>query len=220
MLRRRATREAGAAGGTMTSARLHDQIGFILEIDKLKGILRRSYLVDGSRRENSAEHSWHVAVMAVVLAEHANEPVDVGRVVKMLRVHDIVEVDAGDTFVYDTAAAGAKIERERRAAERLFGLLPGAQGEELRSLWEEFEAAGTPEARFAAALDRLMPVLHNVHTRGRSWREHGVTADRVIGRNVRISEGSRELWEYARGLIEKAVESGHLFPAPDPRQGA
>jgi putative hydrolase of HD superfamily len=218
MLGRRATCEAGAAGGTMTSDRLRDQIRFILEIDKLKGILRRSYLVDESRRENSAEHSWHVAVMAVVLAEHANEPVDVGRVVRMLLVHDIVEVDAGDTFVYDTAGADAKAEREQRAAERLFGLLPGEQGDELRSLWEEFEVANTPDARFAAALDRLMPVLHNVHTRGRSWREHGITADRVVGRNIRMAEGSRKLWEYARGLIENAVESGHLPPASHPQQ--
>jgi putative hydrolase of HD superfamily len=220
MLRRRATREAGAAGGTMTNDRLHDQIRFILEIDKLKGVLRRSYLVDETRRENSAEHSWHVAVMAIVLAEYANEPVDVSRVVRMLLVHDIVEVDAGDTFVYDTAGADAKADREWRAAERLFGLLPGEQGDELRSLWEEFESARTPDARFAAALDRMMPVLHNIHTGGRAWRENGVTADMVIGRNSRMADGSRELWEYARGLIERAVESGDLPPAPNSQQGA
>ena len=198
----------------MASDRLHDQIRFILEIDRLKGVLRRSYLLDGSRRENSAEHSWHVAVMAAVLAEHANEPVDIGRVVRMLLAHDIVEVDAGDTFAYDDAGAESKAERERQAAARIFGLLPRDQGDELRLLWEEFDAARTADARFAAALDRLMPVLHNVHTRGRSWREHGVTADRVIGRNARMADGSRELWEYARGLIESAVESGALAAGP------
>ena len=197
----------------MTSDRLRDQVGFILEIDKLKGVVRRTYLVDGSRRENSAEHSWHVAVMAAVLAEHADEPVDAARVVRMLLVHDVVEVDAGDTFVYDTAAAESKAERERAAARRIFGLLPHDQGAELRALWEEFEAARTPDARFAAALDRMMPVLHNLHTGGRAWRENGVTADMVLARNRRIEEGSRALWEYLRAEIEGAVARGDLAPA-------
>ena len=201
----------------MTDERLQRQLRFILEIDKLKGVLRRSYLVGADRRENSAEHSWHVAVMAVVLAEHAGAPVDVGRVVTMLLVHDIVEVDAGDTYVYDPAAGADKAERERRAAERLFGLLPPDQGGELRALWEEFEAAATADARFAAALDRLMPVLHNIHTGGRSWREHGITADRVIGRKVRMRDGSEELWRYARALIEAAVAEGSLAPPAEPR---
>ena len=204
----------------MASDRLRDQVRFILEIDQLKGVLRRTYLVDGTRRENSAEHSWHVAMMATVLAEHANEPVDAGRVARMLLVHDIVEVDAGDTFVYDTAGAESKAERERAAAERIFGLLPSDQRAELRALWEEFEAASTPDARFAAALDRMMPVLHNIHTGGRAWRENSVTADMVISRNSRIAEGSRALWEYVRGLIEKAVETGHLAPPPKAGQGA
>jgi putative hydrolase of HD superfamily len=204
----------------MTGDRLNDQIRFILEIDKLKGVLRRTYLADGSRRENSAEHSWHVAMMAMVLAEHANEPVDVGRVVRMLLVHDIVEVDAGDTFVYDTVGAESKADRERRAADRIFGLLPTEQGSDVRALWEEFEAARTPDARFAAALDRMMPVLHNVHTGGRAWRENSVTADMVIGRNRRIADGSRTLWEYVRGLIERAVERGHLAPPHEPGPGA
>ncbi len=198
----------------MTSDRLDDQLRFILEIDRLKGVLRRTYLLDGTRRENSAEHSWHVAVMAAVLAEHANEAVDVGRVVRMLLVHDVVEVDAGDTFVYDRDAARSKAERERRAADRIFGLLPPDQRAELRALWEEYEAAETADARFAAALDRMMPVLHNIHTEGRAWRENGVTADMVIGRNSRIAEGSRVLWERVRALIGKAVERGHLAPAP------
>ncbi len=199
----------------MASDRLRDQVRFILEIDKLKGVLRRTYLVDGTRRENSAEHSWHVAVMATVLAEHANEPVDAGRVARMLLVHDIVEVDAGDTFVYDTAGAESKAERERAAADRVFGLLPSDQRAELRSLWEEFEAVSSPDARFAAALDRMMPVLHNIHTGGRAWRENSVTADMVISRNSRMAEGSVALWEYLRGEIEGAVERGHLAPPRD-----
>ena len=197
----------------MSDERLERQIGFILEIDRLKGVLRQSYLVGADRRENSAEHSWHLAMMAVVLAEHANEPVDVAKVVGMLLVHDLVEVDAGDTYVYDAGAVAGQAERERRAADRVFGLLPGDQGSELRGLWEEFEAAATPEARFARALDRLMPVLHNVHTGGRSWREHGITAEQVIGRNGRIADGSRELWDYALGLIVSAFANGRLGPA-------
>ena len=200
----------------MDDDRLQRQLRFILEIDRLKAVVRRSYLVGTDRRENSAEHSWYVAVMAVVLAEHANAKVDVGRVVTMLLVHDVVEVDAGDTYVYDPAGAADKGERERRAAARLFGLLPPDQGAELRALWHEFEAAESADARFAAALDRLVPVLHNVHTGGRSWREHGITADQVIGRNRRIAEGSEALWRHARALIEAAVAEGKLAPAAAP----
>ena len=194
----------------MSTERLERQINFILEIDALKGVLRQSYLLGAARRENAAEHSWHVAVMAVVLAEHANEPVDPARVAMMMLIHDIVEVDAGDTYVYDESGAGGKEERERAAADRLFGVLPADQAAELRALWEEFESCRTAEARFAAALDRLMPVLHNIHTAGRSWREHGITADRVISRNSTMREGSEALWEYARSLSEGAVAKGHL----------
>lgn len=200
----------------MDDDRLQRQLRFILEIDRLKAVVRQSYLVGAERRENSAEHSWHVAVMAMVLAEHANARVDVGRVVTMLLVHDVVEVDAGDTYVYDPAGAADKAERERRAAARLFGLLPPDQGAELRALWQEFEAAESADARFAAALDRLMPVLHNVHTGGRSWREHGITADQVIGRNRGIAEGSEALWRHARAMIEAAVAEGKLAPAAAP----
>jgi putative hydrolase of HD superfamily len=196
----------------MADERLDQQIRFILEIDALKSVMRRSHLVGADRPENSAEHSWHVAVMALLLAEHANERVDTSRVVRMLLIHDVVEVDAGDTYVYDTVGAEARAEREAQAADRLFGMLPEDQGRELRALWEEFEGGLTADARFAAALDRLMPVLHNVHTGGRSWREHGITADRVIARNSRMSEGSETLWEYARSLIEAAVAKGHLAP--------
>jgi putative hydrolase of HD superfamily len=192
--------------------RLERQIAFILEIDRLKSVLRRTYLLGENRHEDSAEHSWHVAVMALLLAEHANVPIDVCRVVKMLLIHDIVEVDTGDTFAYDTAGQASRAERERRAAERLFGMLPEDQGRELRALWEEFEAAQTADARFAAALDRLMPVLHNVHTAGRSWREHGITADRVLGLNARMAQGSQALWDYARNEIERVVADGRLAP--------
>jgi len=172
--------------------------------------LRRTYLIDGDRRENTAEHSWHLAMMAMLLAEYANEPVDVPRVIKMVLVHDIVEIDAGDTYFYDTAAALDKAERERLAADRLFGLLPPDQAVELRELWNELEAGRTPESRFAAALDRFIPQLHNYHTQGKSWKEHGITADRVLARNASMAEGSRKLWEWTQALLEDAVRQGFL----------
>jgi putative hydrolase of HD superfamily len=188
--------------------RLARQLQFILEIDKLKSVYRRTYLIDGARHENSAEHSWHLAMLALILAEHANEPLDVAKVVKMVLVHDIVEIDAGDTYIYD--AQGDKAERERIAADRVFGLLPEDQEAEFRGLWEEFETGATPEARFAAALDRFIPQLHNYHTQGRSWKEHGITAERVLTRNVEISHGSVTLWEWTQTLIERAVSEGLL----------
>jgi putative hydrolase of HD superfamily len=188
--------------------RLARQLQFILEIDKLKSVYRRTYLIDGARHENSAEHSWHLAMLALILSEHANEPLDVSKVVKMVLVHDIVEIDAGDTYIYD--AQGDKSERERVAADRIFGLLPADQEAEFRGLWEEFESGATPEARFAAALDRFVPQLHNYHTQGRSWKEHGITAERVLTRNVEISHGSITLWEWTQTLIERAVIEGLL----------
>jgi putative hydrolase of HD superfamily len=190
--------------------RIAHQLEFILEIDRLKGIERRSWLLHSERRENSAEHSWHLAVMAMVLAEHAAEPVDLLRVIEMVLVHDLVEIDAGDTFRYDTVGEASRVERETRAADRLFALLPPDQGERLRSRWEEFEARRTPEARFAAALDRLMPMLHNLHGNGRSWRENGVTADRVLAVNAVMGEGAPSLWQVARALVERAVAEGVL----------
>ncbi len=196
----------------MDTDRLSDQIRFILEIDKLKGVLRRSYLVGVDRKENSAEHSWHLAMMAMALVEHANEPVALARVIKMVLIHDIVEVDAGDTYCYDTEGSAEKEEKERGAAERLFGLLPPDQGSELRALWEEFEARQTPDAKFAAALDRLMPLMHNYHTQGRAWLEHGIHRTQVIERNSPIGEGSTKLWEIAESLIDDAVEKGYLLP--------
>lgn len=190
--------------------RLASQLQFILEIDRLKSVFRRSYLLDESRHENSAEHSWHIAMLAIVLQEYANEPVDIGRVVKIALVHDIVEVDADDTFCYDDAALSTKAEREMRAADRIFGLLPSNQRDEMRALWDEYESMSTRESRFANALDRIMPILHNICTGGRSWREHGVTRSQVLRRNAHSADGSRRLWEFIRNAIETAVERGCL----------
>lgn len=191
-------------------ARLNAQIGFIVEIDKAKAVLRQNKVSDGSRRENDAEHSWHLCMMALLLAEYANEPIDVGKVIRMLLVHDLVEIDAGDTFAYDIDRQADKAERERAAADRIFGLLPEDQGKALRSLWEEFEARESPEARFAAAMDRLQPMMLNFASRGDAWLRHGVSAEKVRARNEHIKEGSLTLWEYARGLIDEAVRTGYL----------
>lgn len=193
--------------------RLARQIEFLVEIDKLKGILRRSYVLDATRLENTAEHSWHLAMMALVLGEHADTEADMTTVLKMLVVHDLVEIDAGDTFVYDTAGAATKDAREAAAADRIFALLPPDQGGELRRLWEEFDTGVSPEARFARSLDRLMPLLHNVAAEGRSWQEHGVTPDQVRARNATIADGSAQLWAYAQALIDTAERRGY-FPPP------
>lgn len=190
--------------------RLTRQLAFILEIDRLKCVIRRTLLTDRSRRENSAEHSWHLAVMALVLAEHAPQEVDVLRVVKMLLVHDVVEIDAGDVFLYDEAARAGKEERERQAAHRVFGMLPREQGEEMIALWEEFEARSTPEARFAYSLDRLQPLMHNYATEGASWAEYGIRACQVRDANRCIGEGAEALWEHASRLIEGAIGKGWL----------
>lgn len=194
----------------MNTERLIQQLAFALELDQLKTVIRRTLLLDKSRYENSAEHSWHVAVMALVLAEHANERVDVGHVLKLLLVHDIVEIDAGDTYVYDTDGQADKDVREQEAAARLFGLLPPEQAAELRAWWDEFEAAVTPEAKFARALDRFQPLLHNYHTQGQSWQTHGVSSDRVLTRSEEMAEGAASFWEHAKALVEAAVEQGFL----------
>ncbi|MEI8371308.1 MAG: HD domain-containing protein [Planctomycetota bacterium] len=193
------------------TTRLQQQIQFLTEIDKLKRILRRTWLLDQSRYENDAEHSWHIAMAAMLFLEYADDPkVDVLRVIKMLLVHDLVEIDAGDTYAYDEKACLDQAEREQKAAERVFGLLPPDQATEFRGLWEEFEARQTPEARYAAALDRFQPLLHNYLTNGRAWQDHAVTSDRVFIRNRPVGEGAPLLGQYAEDLIRDAVAKGFL----------
>ncbi len=195
----------------MDSKRLKKQIEFVVEIDRLKSIARQTLLTDGARQENSAEHSWHLAVMALVLSEHAGEgPLDLARVLKMVLVHDLVEIDAGDTYCYDEDANKGKAEREERAAERIFGLLPGDQSSALRSLWEEFEARETPEAKFAGALDRLQPLLNNYTSQGRMWRKHGIESRQVYQRNRPMEEGAPALWDYAEAMIRDAIVKGWI----------
>lgn len=196
----------------MQNSRLAQQIQFIIEIDKLKQVLRQTLLTDGSRQENSAEHSWHIAIMAIVLAEYASESVDVLRAIKMLLIHDLVEIDAGDTFCYDLKGNEDKAAREALAATRLFGLLPEEQGVELRSLWEEFEAQETPDARFAAALDRIQPLLHNQQTQGGTWRIHGIKREQVLRRMHPVVDGAPALWPLVEKVIEDSVAAGYLSP--------
>jgi len=199
---------------TPSPGRLADQMRFLFEIDKLKEVQRRTRLPQSQRPENSAEHSWHITLMAFILAEHAAPAgTDIVRVMKMLLIHDIVEIDAGDTFGYDTAGHADKQEREIRAADRIFGLLPISQATELRTLWDEFETGETAEAKFALAMDRFQAVMVNYLSSGGSWREHHVTADRVFARNEVIANGSPALWDYARGLIQDAVTKGWLETA-------
>jgi putative hydrolases of HD superfamily len=194
--------------------RLAQQIRFIVEVDRLKEIFRQTVLINSHRAENDAEHSWHLCLIVITLAEYANRPqLDVLRVLKMLIIHDLVEIDAGDTFAYDTRAMADQHEREAVAADRIFGLLPGDQTREFRSLWDEFEARQTPEAKFAAAVDRFQPMLLNCRTEGTAWRRHGVTRDRVVARNSHVAEGSAALWTYAVGMIREAVAAGHLQDA-------
>jgi putative hydrolases of HD superfamily len=194
---------------------LDSQIRFLLEADRLKTVARQSPITDQSRRENSAEHSWHLALMALVLAEHAPPGADLARVMAMLVVHDLVEIDAGDLFAYaDAAAQSHQQEAERRAAKRIFALLPEPQATAVLGLWEEFEERLTPEARFARALDRLQPMLLNMATKGGTWVDHGVTADQVAPKVDLIGEGSAPLGAYARRMIATAVDRGILLPGP------
>lgn len=191
--------------------RLEKQLALVIELDKLKSILRRTRVKSAEGRlENSGEHSWHVTLTAILMEEHANAPVDICRVMKMLLIHDVVEIDAGDTFVYDTAASQEQVEKEIRAAERLFGMLPSDQEQELLALWHEFEAAQTDDAKYAKALDRLIPMLLNYHNNGQSWKEHGVSREQALTINKRIEFGSVTLWDKAKELIEEATEKGWL----------
>jgi putative hydrolases of HD superfamily len=196
---------------------LDSQLRFVLEADRLKTVLRQTVITGGSRRENTAEHSWHLALMAVVLGEHAPPGTDLARVCTMVLLHDLVEIDAGDLFLYADAAAQARQEEaEHAAADRIFAILPGAQGARLRGLWQEFEERRTADARFARALDRLQPMLLNMQTNGGTWREHGITADQVLAKVALIEEGSASLGAYARAMIATAVQRGILLPAAPP----
>lgn len=191
-----------------TPARLAAQISFIVEVDRLKSVLRRSPLIAAERRENDAEHSWHLALMVPLLAEYADEPIDVGHTMKLVLVHDLVEIYAGDTFLYDTVAENDQEEREQAAADRLFAMLPDDQAAEFRALWDEFEARQTPEARFAKAMDRLQPLLLNFNNKGGTWQTPGVTDEVVRARKSVIGDASAELWAYAQTLIELGAERG------------
>lgn len=190
--------------------RLEQQLKFVIEIDRMKHIYRQNFVINGSRRENDAEHSWHLALMAMIMHEYTVEEVDVNKVIKMVLVHDLVEIYAGDTFCYDTRAGEDKEKREQEAAQRLFGILPSDQGEELRSLWIEFEARETAEAKFAACLDRLQPLINNYHTQGGTWVKHDVTSDQVYKRIEAIEEASPVLGKYARMIIEDSIKQGIL----------
>ena len=200
------------------AARLIRQIAFIAECDKLKEVFRQTLNTQSRRAENDAEHSWHLCLCVIVLAEHANVPsLDLLRVLKMLIVHDLVEIDAGDTFAYDTAAMANQHEREAVAADRIFGLLPPDQATDFRALWDEFEAKETAEAKFATAVDRFQPMLLNCRSQGAAWNRHGVTHDRVVARNRHIADGCASLWTYAERMLDEIVQAGHLAKAPPSR---
>ncbi|WP_199909989.1 HD domain-containing protein [Paenibacillus sp. CAA11] len=191
--------------------RLEQQLNFIREIDRLKGILRQTILMDKSRRENDAEHSWHIAMMAVLLNEYAEvRSLDLLKVLRMLLIHDIVEIDAGDTFAYDAAGHLDKFEREERAAKRIFGLLPKDQADELLSLWMEFEGGDTAEAGYARAMDRIQPLLHNYYTEGEAWRKHGVARNQVLARVAELQYTVPPLYSFVTELIDDAVVKGYL----------
>lgn len=196
---------------TPEKERLEKQIRFIVEADKVKNIFRQTYLADGERKENDAEHSWHLAMMAVLLQEHMKEKADLVKVMTMVLIHDLVEIDAGDTYAYDEKGAQTKREREVKAADRIFGLLPEDQGTYFRELWEEFEAYETPEAKFAHLLDNFQPLLLNDASGGKSWKEHGVHRAQPMKRNERIPETSETVWEKMLEIFYKHVECGNLL---------
>ena len=194
----------------MDLERFEKQIAFILEADREKNIYRQTHISGHLRRENDAEHAWHMAIMIYLLREYANEEFDVAKAMTMALIHDLVEIDAGDTYAYDTDALATQKEREARAADRIFGILPTDQGGELRALFEEFEAGQTPEARFARTMDNLQPLLLNDANGGGDWREHGVRRSQVMNRQRPSEHGSREIWEYSKALIERNVALGNI----------
>ena len=195
----------------MDNERLEKQFDFFREIDKEKFIGRQTYLTDGERKENDAEHAWHMAIMTVLLAEYANEKVDVLKTVMMLLIHDLVEIDAGDTYAYDEEGKKTQREREEKAAKRIFGLLPEEQGEKLMALWEEFEAYETPEANFAHTMDNIQPVMLNDATDGKAWKEHQVRLSQFMGRQEDTPKGSETLWRYEwEKLVKPFLENGTI----------
>lgn len=191
--------------------RLEKQFQFIEEIDKEKLIGRQTYLTDAVRKENDAEHAWHMAIMTVLLSEYANEKIDVLKTITMLLIHDIVEIDAGDTYAYDEEGKKTQREREEKAADRIFGMLPDDQAKKFRDLWEEFEAKETAEAKFARAMDNVQPMMLNSKTDGKAWKEHGVHVNQILKRNEITPEGSKELWDFAlKHFIEPNVKKGRI----------
>ena len=193
------------------SKRFKSQIEFILEVDKLKKIMRQTMLMDRSRQENSAEHSWHIALIVLVLSEYVEaDNLNLLRVIKLLLTHDLVEIDAGDTYCYDESGIQDQKERETRAADRIFNILPEDQAKSFRGLWDEYEDRKTPESRFANALDRFQPLLHNYFTQGHSWRQHGIQKKQVLSRMQPVEEGASLLWDYVTALIDDAVAKGYL----------
>ena len=184
---------------------------FALEMDKEKGIGRQTYILNALRKENDAEHGWHLALMTMLMAEYANEKIDVARTVEMVIIHDVIEIDAGDTYAYDEAANATKAEREKKAADRIFGMLPEDQAKYFMDLWLEFENASTPEAKFANAIDSVQPLMLNDASNGLAWREHEVAASKVRDRAVRkIKPGSEKLYEMVLGIIAENVKKGNL----------
>lgn len=191
--------------------RLEKQLQFILEIDKVKKIIRQTPLSDASRKENDAEHSWHIALMAYLLQEYAEEPVEVSKVMLMVLIHDLVEIDAGDTYAYDEEGAKTKDERERKAADHIFGMLPEDQGMYLKVLWEEFEAYETAEAKYAHLLDNFQPLLLNDAAGGISWTEHQVKKSQIYKRNEKVEETSATIWKCMQDKIDKHIQAGHVL---------
>ena len=195
----------------MDKERFQKQLDFILEADKEKQILRQTHITGYERNENDAEHAWHMAMMIYLLKEYANEEFDIAKAMMMALTHDIVEIDAGDTYAYDESAKATQVEREAKAAERIYGLLPEDQAKELKGLFEEFEACVTPEARFVRAMDNLQPLLLNDANDGRDWRAHNVRKAQVAKRNERTRLGSEEIWEAAMEIVEENVKKGHII---------
>lgn len=191
--------------------RLEKQLQFILEIDKVKKIIRQTPLSDASRKENDAEHSWHIALMAYLLQEYVEEPVEVSKVMLMVLIHDLVEIDAGDTYAYDEEGAKTKDERERKAADHIFGMLPEDQGMYLKALWEEFEAYETAEAKYAHMLDNFQPLLLNDAAGGISWTEHQVKKSQIYKRNEKVEETSATIWKCMQNKIDKHIQAGHVL---------